>query len=99
MYSNLFSPQSVAELTAAMQTQFPKAIWETFYVTLATSGMDVVFALRKMRRMRRCCWGSDTSMSAPRGNTRWRAAADLGAEKTVETRPSSTTSPSSRIAT
>ena len=39
------------------------------------------------------------SMSAPRGNTRWRAAADLGAEKTVETRPSSTTSPSSRIAT
>ena len=30
MYSNLFSPQSIAELTAAMQTQFPKAIWETF---------------------------------------------------------------------
>ena len=30
MYSNLFSPDSIAELTAAMQTQFPKAIWETF---------------------------------------------------------------------
>ena len=34
MYSNLFSPDSIAELTVAMQTQFPKAIWETFYVTL-----------------------------------------------------------------
>ena len=33
MYSNLFSPDSIAELTVAMQTQFPKAIWETFYVT------------------------------------------------------------------
>ena len=27
MYSNLFSPDSIAELTVAMQTQFPKAIW------------------------------------------------------------------------
>ena len=34
MYSNLFSPQSIAELTAAMQTQFPKAIWAVSYTHL-----------------------------------------------------------------
>ena len=36
MYSNLFSPDSIAELTVAMQTQFPKAIWETFYAVSYT---------------------------------------------------------------
>ena len=45
MYSNLFSPQSVAELSAAMQTQFPKAIWETFYVTLLSTALAVVIGL------------------------------------------------------
>ena len=45
MYSNLFSPQSVAELTAAMQTQFPKAIWETFYVTILSTALAVVIGL------------------------------------------------------
>ena len=42
MYSNLFSPDSIAELTVAMQTQFPKAIWETFYVTLLSTALAVV---------------------------------------------------------
>ena len=46
MYSNLFSPQSIAELTAAMQTQFPKAIWETFYVTLLSTALAVVIGLQ-----------------------------------------------------
>ena len=41
MYSNLFSPESVAELTVAMQTQFPKAIWETFYVTLLSTALAI----------------------------------------------------------
>ena len=45
MYSNLFSPQSVAELSAAMQTQFPKAIWETFYVTVLSTALAVVIGL------------------------------------------------------
>ena len=45
MYSNLFSPQSIAELTSAMQTQFPKAIWETFYVTLLSTALAVVIGL------------------------------------------------------
>lgn len=46
MYSNLFSPDSIAELTVAMQTQFPKAIWETFYVTLLSTALAVVIAFR-----------------------------------------------------
>ena len=45
MYSNLFSPASIAELTVAMQTQFPKAIWETFYVTLLSTALAVVIGL------------------------------------------------------
>ena len=45
MYSNLFSPESVAELTVAMQTQFPKAIWETFYVTLLSTALAIVIGL------------------------------------------------------
>ena len=45
MDSNLFSPQSVAELTAAMQTQFPKAIWETFYVTVLSTAFALVLGL------------------------------------------------------
>ena len=45
MYSNLFSPDSIAELTVAMQTQFPKAIWETFYVTLLSTALAVVIGL------------------------------------------------------
>ena len=45
MYSNLFSPDSIAELTVAMQTQFPKAIWETFYVTILSTALAVVIGL------------------------------------------------------
>ena len=39
----------LAEMTVALM---PSSV-----ARRATSGMDVVFALRKMRRMRRCCWG------------------------------------------
>lgn len=46
MYSNLFSPDSIAVLTVAMQTQFPKAIWETFYVTLLSTALAVVIGFR-----------------------------------------------------
>ena len=55
----------------------------------ATMGMAVVWALRKIRRIRRSWLGSDTAASAPPGNTRCRAAWDLGAENTVDTMPSS----------
>ena len=41
MYSNLFSPESIEELTAALQTQFLPAIWETFYVTLLSTAFAI----------------------------------------------------------
>ena len=61
----------------------------------ATSGIEVVFALRKMRRMRRSLWGSDTVTSAPPGKTRWRGGG-LGCGEDRGNGPSSATSPSSK---
>ena len=34
MYSDLFTAESLAELKTAFLTQFPMALWETFYVTV-----------------------------------------------------------------
>jgi len=45
VYSNLFSPESIEELTAALQTQFLPAIWETFYVTLLSTAFAIVIGL------------------------------------------------------
>ena len=45
MYSNLFSPESIEELTVALQTQFLPAIWETFYVTLLSTAFAIVIGL------------------------------------------------------
>ena len=45
MYSNLFSPESIEGLTAALQTQFLPAIWETFYVTLLSTAFAIVIGL------------------------------------------------------
>ena len=45
MYSNLLSPESIEELTAALQTQFLPAIWETFYVTLLSTAFAIVIGL------------------------------------------------------
>ena len=45
MYSNLFSPESIEELTAALQAQFLPAIWETFYVTLLSTAFAIVIGL------------------------------------------------------
>ena len=50
-------------------------------------------------RMRRSPFVSSRISSAPSGNTRRFAALDLGLEKISLTSPSSTTRPSSRIAT
>ena len=45
MCSNLSSPESIEELTAALQTQFLPAIWETFYVTLLSTAFAIVIGL------------------------------------------------------
>ncbi len=34
MTDGLFTAESMAELLTAFKTQFPMAIWETFYVTV-----------------------------------------------------------------
>ena len=45
MYSNLFSAQSLADLTSALQTQFLPAVWETFYVTVLSTVLATVLGL------------------------------------------------------
>ena len=45
MYSKMFSPESFAELSIAMQTQFPLAIWETFYVTVLSTALAIALGL------------------------------------------------------
>ena len=45
MYSKMFSPESVSQLVVLLQTQFPLAIWETFYVTVLSTLLAVVLGL------------------------------------------------------
>ena len=51
MYTDLFTPESLAELKTAFVTQFPMALWETFYVTVLSTALAVVLGLRWA-----CCW-------------------------------------------
>ena len=44
MYSNLFDPQSIQDLMAALPT-IPYAIWETFYVTVLSTALSLVLGL------------------------------------------------------
>ena len=45
MYSDLFTAESLAELKTAFLTQFPMALWETFYVTLLSTAFSLVIGL------------------------------------------------------
>ena len=45
MYTDLFTPESLAELKTAFVTQFPMALWETFYVTVLSTALAVVLGL------------------------------------------------------
>ena len=45
MYTALFTPESLAELKTAFVTQFPMALWETFYVTVLSTALAVVLGL------------------------------------------------------
>ena len=44
MYTDLFTPESLAELKTAFVTQFPMALWETFYVTALSTALAVVLS-------------------------------------------------------
>ena len=45
MYTDLFTPESLAELKTAFVSQFPMALWETFYVTVLSTALAVVLGL------------------------------------------------------
>ena len=45
MYSDLFTAESLAELKTAFLTQFPMALWETFYVTVLSTAFSLVIGL------------------------------------------------------
>ena len=45
MYTDLFTPESLAELKTAFVTQFPMALWETFYVTMLSTAFALVLGL------------------------------------------------------
>lgn len=45
MYTDLFTPESLAELKTSFVTQFPMALWETFYVTVLSTALAVVLGL------------------------------------------------------
>lgn len=45
MYSDLFSPESVAQALDCLQNEIPFAIWETFYVTVLATALSVLIGL------------------------------------------------------
>lgn len=45
MYSGLFSAESVAQALQCLKTEIPFAIWETFYVTVASTALAVLVGL------------------------------------------------------
>ncbi|MBQ3390566.1 MAG: ABC transporter permease [Firmicutes bacterium] len=45
MFSNLFTPEVVAEAWEIVKTQFPLAFWETFYVTVVATGISIIIGL------------------------------------------------------
>ena len=40
----MLEPESLAELKTAFVTQFPMALWETFYVTVLSTALAVVLS-------------------------------------------------------
>lgn len=45
MLNNLFSPEAVQEALEILKTEFPMALWETFYVTLLSTAFAIVIGL------------------------------------------------------
>jgi len=45
MFSNIFDPEKVAEAMSILQSEFPLAIWETFYVTVLATFFAIVLGL------------------------------------------------------
>lgn len=45
MLSSIFAPDKVAEALDILKTEFPLALWETFYVTLLSTALAIVIGL------------------------------------------------------
>ena len=45
MFANIFNPEKVAEAMAVLQSEFPLAIWETFYITVVATGLAIAIGL------------------------------------------------------
>ena len=42
MFSNIFTSEALAEAWNIIRTQFPLALWETFYVTVLATAFAIV---------------------------------------------------------
>ena len=45
MFTDIFSPESLAEAWEIIHTQFPMALWETFYVTVLATAFAILIGL------------------------------------------------------
>ena len=45
MFTDIFSPESLAEAWEIIRTQFPMALWETFYVTVLATAFAILIGL------------------------------------------------------
>ena len=45
MFSDIFSPENVAETMEIVVSQFPMAIWETVYVTILSTALAIIIGL------------------------------------------------------
>ena len=45
MFSNIFTSEALAEAWNIIRTQFPLALWETFYVTVLATAFAIVIGL------------------------------------------------------
>lgn len=45
MFSNAFSPEAITEALEIIKSQFPLALWETFYVTVLATAFAIIIGL------------------------------------------------------
>ncbi|MCF0141852.1 MAG: ABC transporter permease [Parasporobacterium sp.] len=45
MFNDMFSPETLAEAWEIIRTQFPLALWETFYVTVVATAFAIIIGL------------------------------------------------------
>ena len=61
MFDSILASESVQEALSILQTEFPLAIWETFYVTVLSTLFASIIGLRRTCYSRRQRWYSAAS--------------------------------------